>query len=71
MDSQEFKFYYNLPYRESQPLRLHLIKPRQVLSACPLIILLHGGAWYAGNKESVLPLGLDLAARGYEGINRT
>jgi acetyl esterase/lipase len=46
-------------------LALDIVRPRAASGPLPAIVLIHGGGFRAGNRESYLPLCIKLAQRGY------
>lgn len=45
---------------------MDIIRPRAASSAPrPAVLMIHGGGFWAGNKESYIPLAIKLAERGY------
>ncbi len=60
----------NLEYSNSadQHLQVNLARPKTGDGPFPAIVLIHGGGFRAGNRESYNPLCLKLAERGYVAI---
>ena len=46
-------------------LALDIVRPRADSAPLPAIVLIHGGGFRAGTRESYLPLCIKLAQRGY------
>lgn len=49
----------------TEELKLDLVRPAEGEGPFPAVIVIHGGAWRAGNKRDVRKLMDELAARGY------
>jgi acetyl esterase/lipase len=48
----------------TEDLHLDLAQPRQGSGPFPAVLVLHGGAWFKGNRKSCLPIILELARHG-------
>lgn len=48
--------YKNFTYAEEQLQSLDLLKPQNIKENTPLVILIHGGSWFFGEKESLRPI---------------
>ncbi len=60
----------NLPYGTGggRPLTMHLLKPKKPLRQyAPVIVFIHGGAWYEGGKDDGLSHLTRFVQRGYIG----
>jgi acetyl esterase/lipase len=49
-------------------LKLDLVRPEQSEAALPAIVVIHGGAWRAGDKSHVRPLLSEFAGHGYVAV---
>ena len=52
-----------------ESLTLHLAMPEKLDKAAPCIVVIHGGAWRAGNKSQHIPQIFDFAKRGYVSVS--
>lgn len=50
---------------DGQRLTLDLYRPKVVVGPSPVVVVIHGGGWSAGNKRQLTTLSRYLAARGY------
>jgi acetyl esterase/lipase len=48
-----------------ESLQMDVVRPREVERALPGVVLIHGGGFRAGTRQSYLPLCIKLAQRGY------
>lgn len=48
-----------------QKLEIDIVRPASTPGPAPTVLLIHGGGFRAGNRQSYLPLAQKLAARGY------
>src|SRR5215470_238019 len=46
-------------------LELVVVRPRNMTEAAPAVVLIHGGGFRAGTRQSYLPLCIKLAQHGY------
>ena len=47
-------------------MAMDIVRPRSPLSAAlPVVVMVHGGGFRAGNRQSYLPMAIKLAQRGY------
>jgi acetyl esterase/lipase len=53
----------------SEELKLDIARPAGKEGLFPAVLVIHGGAWTAGNKSSVRPVMGDLAKRGYVAVS--
>jgi acetyl esterase/lipase len=62
---------YDLTYldREGTALKLDLVRPATGEGPFPAVLVIHGGAWRAGDKASNRPLLAELARRGYVAVS--
>ncbi len=61
--------YYNIAYGGDAAQKFDVIIPQTTAKELPLIIVVHGGAWSAGDKSDFSPIAGYLAGRGYVIIN--
>jgi acetyl esterase/lipase len=56
-----------MPYvtRDDREYALDLYRPRERMSALPLVLVIHGGAWEGGDNRQLPELNRYFAARGY------
>lgn len=55
--------------KQNNNQRLDIIYPEKLQQKQPVIFLVHGGGWVAGNKESMLPYAKLLANQGFLVVN--
>jgi len=52
-----------------EPLTLHLAMPEKLDKPVPCIVVIHGGAWRAGNKSQHIAQIFDFAKKGYVSVS--
>lgn len=52
-----------------QELKLDIARPEDTSTPHPAVLLIHGGAWRAGNKKDTRPLVAELAQHGYVAVS--
>lgn len=55
-NTTNFKPLYNISYGQKEIQTLDLFIPKNLNRAKPLVVLVHGGAWFFGEKESLRPI---------------
>ena len=57
----------NIEYKniDGKSLQLDIYKQRNLKETAPLLVFLHGGGWYKGDRADMLPFLVDFAKRGY------
>lgn len=59
----------NISYGADTRNKMDVYLPKNRTAATPFVILIHGGAWVAGNKEDFHPFQDFLLARGYASVS--
>lgn len=67
--SNTFETFYNVSYGPKKIQTLDLFIPKSLNKTTPLIILVHGGAWFFGKKESLHPIQEFLAKHNIASAN--
>jgi acetyl esterase/lipase len=62
---------FDIVYTKAGPseLKLDLVRPAQASELIPAVLVIHGGAWRAGNKADMRPILSELAGRGYVAVS--
>jgi acetyl esterase/lipase len=59
----------DVAYGPGRDERLNLFAPRNTTEPLPVVVWIHGGAWFSGRKEHTSPYVEILASRGFVGVS--